>query len=169
MDKAITPFTLQDFDNLYNFMLPIWKKTYKGIISDKQIDFLVNKYFKKENVDKFLQQGYEYYKIFDKGVLIFLEREKDIFLDKLYLDESLRGKNIPSLAFEFLLKRKKDITLNVNQGNERAVKCYLKNGFTIEVSHDVVLENGMINKDYIMRKKYKNEWNFSLVFWFYKL
>ncbi len=156
MQNIITPFTKTDFDTLYDFMLPIWEKTYAGVIPQEQIEFLVNKYFKKENVDKFINEGYEYFKIYDKGVLIFVEREKDIFLDKLYLDESLRGKNIPPIVFDFLLKRKKDITLNVNQGNKRAVNCYLKNGFEIEVTHDVELGNGMINKDYIMRKRYLN-------------
>lgn len=135
-------------------MSPIWKTTYKGIISDKQIDFLLDKYFKKDNVEKFLQQGYEYFNILNNGVLIFIEREDDIFLDKLYLNEKIRGQNIPSIVFDFLFSRKKDITLNVNQGNKRAVSCYLKNGFTIEVTHNVILENGMINKDYIMRKKF---------------
>ncbi len=157
MKKLLTPFTKQDFEGLYDFMLPIWKDTYVGVISSEQIDFLVNKYFKSENVATFLQKGYEYFKILNGGVLIFLERENDVFLDKLYLSENLRGKNVPSLVFDFLLSRKKDITLNVNRGNKRAVKCYLKNGFEIELSHDVVLENGMINTDYVMRKKYKSE------------
>ncbi len=157
MKNIISPFTEKDFDNLYNFMLPIWTKTYIGIIPNEQIEFLVNKYFKKEQVDKYLLQGYEYFKILDGGVVIFLERENDIFLDKLYLDESLRGKNIPPLVFDFLLKRKKDITLNVNQANAPAVKCYLKNGFKIKKALDVVLENGMINKDYVMIKEYKND------------
>lgn len=157
MEKLLTPFTEQDFEGLYDFMLPIWKDTYKDVISNEQIEFLVNKYFQRENVATFLRKGYEYFKILDDGVLIFLEREDDVFLDKLYLSKKLRGQNIPPLVFDFLLSRKKDITLNVNQGNKRAVNCYLKNGFKIEVTHDVVLENGMINKDYVMRKKYKNE------------
>lgn len=149
----LTDFTEKDFLSLYDFMKPIWVETYTGVISNAQIEFLLNKYFKPENIKKFIEMGYTYKSVDKIGVLIYQEREKEIFIDKLYLPPSARGKGYPEKVFAELLKTGKDLILNVNQGNKRAVSCYLKNGFIIEVTHDVVLENGMINKDYIMRKK----------------
>ena len=55
--------------------------------------------------------------------------------------------------FKELLRLGKDITLNVNQSNERACRCYLKNGFVIDEEQIIELEDGMINKDYRMRLK----------------
>ena len=62
---------------------------------------------------------------------------------------------IPREIFQELQKSGKDLTLNVNRANERAVKCYLKNGFQIERETEILLDNGMINCDYEMRLKTK--------------
>lgn len=98
-------------------------------------------------------QGYQYKKIDDVGVLVFVEREKDVYLDKLYLTPSVRGKNYPAFVFAWLQRLGKDITLNVNQSNERAVRCYLKNGFVILSKTDIDLGDGMVNCDYVMQKR----------------
>ncbi len=153
--QGIRKFEKQDFDNLYDFMRPLWFETYLSIISKEQIEFLLDKYFKKENVENFIAKGYEYYSLYNEGVLVFVERENDVFMDKLYLLPSARGKGIAKKAFEFMLLRNKPIKLNVNQQNQRALKCYLKNGFKIIEEKDVVLENGMINKDFVLLKDNK--------------
>lgn len=149
----LTDFTQQDFIELYDFMRPIWFETYTNVIPLEQIEFLLDKYFDPKNVQNFIKQGYSYKKVDGVGVLIYQERDNDVFIDKLYLPSKFRGMGYPEKVFDELLKLNKDLTLNVNQANKRAVACYLKNGFSIEVTHDVDLGNGMINKDYIMRKK----------------
>lgn len=149
----LTDFTKKDFDTLYDFMKPIWFETYTGVIPSQQIEFLLDKYFSPKNVEKFIKEGYTYKKVDEVGVVIYLEKENEIFLDKLYLTPTARGKGYPEKVFKELQLTGKDLTLNVNQGNKRAVNCYLKNGFIIEVTHDVVVGDGMINKDYVMRKK----------------
>ncbi len=148
--QGIRKFTTKDFCSLYDFMRPLWFETYSKIIPSEQIEFLLDKYFKAENIEKFKAEGYEYFSLFEQGVLVFVERETEVFMDKLYLLPSARGKGIATKAFEFMLSRKKPIKLNVNQQNQRALKCYLKNGFKIIEEKDVILENGMINKDYIL-------------------
>ncbi|MBQ8429971.1 MAG: N-acetyltransferase [Clostridia bacterium] len=146
-------FTEQDFDGLYEFMRPIWHETYGDILPATQIDFLLDKYFSPKGLNAYRMQGYEYFRIDDIGVLVIQERENEVYLDKLYLLPTARGKGYPEKVFSELLKRGKDVVLNVNQGNERAVKCYRKNGFIVEKVIDIDLGNGMINQDYILRKK----------------
>ena len=148
-------FSENDYLSLYAFMRPIWLDTYGGFLPEEQVLFLLDKYFAPHNLTKFRQKGYQYFKIDDVGVLVFVEREQDVYLDKLYLLPSARGKGYASFAFEQLLKLKKDIVLNVNQNNERAVACYQKHGFCIDEIIDIPLGNGMINQDYVMRKKYQ--------------
>ena len=149
----LTEFTQQDFDGLYDFMHPIWHETYGDILPSAQIDFLLDKYFSAKGLNAYRMQGYEYFRIDNAGVLVIQEREREIYLDKLYLLPAARGKGYPQKVFAELLKRGKDILLNVNQGNQRAVKCYQKNGFIIDEVLDIKLGDGMVNQDYIMRKK----------------
>ena len=153
----LTPFKSQDFDCLHEFMRPLWHEVYGPILPPVQIDFLLEKYFSAKGLNDYLAQGYEYFWIEDNGahigVLAIQEREREIYLDKLYLLPDARGKGYPEQVFSALLQRKKDILLNVNQANERAVNCYRKHGFFIDEVTDIPLGNGMVNKDFVMRKK----------------
>ncbi len=144
-------FNEKDYLGLYDFMRPIWLETYGGFLPVEQIEFLLQKYFSLEGLAHFRAQGYRYRKIADAGVLVTVDKGEYIYLDKLYLLPSQRGHGYAEAVFDELKKAGKDIALNVNQSNERAVKCYLKNGFVIERTTDVLLENGMINRDYEMR------------------
>ena len=144
-------FTEKDFEGLYDFMRPLWLDTYGSILPVEQIEFLLQKYFSAEGIAQFRAKGYRYQKIGDAGVLVTVEKPDSIYVDKLYLLPSQRGHGYAKAVFDELKTLGKDITLNVNQANERAVKCYLKNGFVIERKTDILLENGMVNCDYEMR------------------
>ncbi len=153
----ILAFEEQDYTSLYAFMQPLWLETYGDILPEKQIRHLVEYYFSPDGIAAFRKQGYEYFKLCEKeeivGVLVFLEREKYVYLDKLYLLPTARGKEYPALAFAFMQTRQKPIRLNVNRANERAIKCYQKNGFKIIAREKIELGNGMINQDYVMQKR----------------
>ena len=149
----IRAFTPQDFAEIYDFMRPLWHETYGHILSKEHIDFLLDKFFSQKGLQEYRSMGYEYYKLGDEGVLVFVERETETYMDKLYLLPSARGKGYPTQAFAFMAKRGKDLVLSANQANARALRCYQKNGFVIEKTVDVLLENGMVNHDYILRKK----------------
>lgn len=152
----ILAFEEQDYTSLYAFMQPLWVETYGDILPARQIDFLLEKYFAPEAINAFRRQGYEYFKLCEGqeiiGALVFLEREKHVYMDKLYLLPTARGKGYPALAFAFMQTRDKAIRLNVNRANERAVKCYQKNGFEIIAREKIELGDGMVNYDYLMQK-----------------
>jgi len=150
-------FLEQDFDNLYDFMRPLWLETYGDILPVTQIEFLLDKYFSKEGLTHFRSLGYRYRKIADVGVLVTVDKGTEIYLDKLYLLPSARGHGYAKSVFEALKTEGKDITLNVNQANERAVKCYLKSGFVIERKTNIPLGHGMVNCDYEMRLHVKQK------------
>ena len=149
----IRAFTPQDFAEIYEFMYPLWHETYGGFLTKEHIDFLLDKFFSKKGLDEYRALGYEYYKLGDDGVLVFIEKENETYMDKLYLRPCARGKGYPAQAFAFMAKRGKDLVLSANRNNARAVKCYQKNGFVIEKQIDIDFGNGMVNCDYILRKK----------------
>ncbi len=149
----LTAFTNQDFDNLYAFMRPIWLKTYGGFLPEAQILFLLDKYFSKDGLAHYRALGYRYQKIENIGVLVTVDKGKEIYIDKLYFLPSAQGHGYAKQVFNALKTLGKDLTLNVNRQNEYAVKCYLKNGFVIERKVEIPLDNGMVNCDYEMRLK----------------
>ena len=152
----IQAFNAQDFSVLYDFMRPLWLETYAEILPAEQIDFLLDKYFSENGLTEFQEKGYEYFKLTEKGktvgVLVFIQRENDVFMDKLYLLPCARGKNYPAQAFAFMAKRNPTVTLNVNQANARAFRCYQKNGFTVIAAKEISHGNGMVNRDFVMQK-----------------
>ena len=149
----LTEFCENDYQNIYAFMKPLWQETYGGFLPKAQISFLLDTYFSEEGLERFRKQGYRYYTVDDSGVLVFVEKEEYVYLDKLYLLPTARGKGYPELVFNWLMERfEKPVRLNVNQKNERAVRCYLKNGFQIIEKVDIPLENGLVNCDYVMQK-----------------
>ena len=155
----LTSFEEKDFLTLYDYMYPLWHDTYGGIIPKAQIDLLLDKYFSAEGIEHYRSAGYEYFKLDDNGkvgVVVICEKNGTTYLDKLYLSHESRGKGYPTFVFGELLKLGRDITLNVNQGNERALKCYFKNGFTIDSEETIDLGNGMVNKDYNLRLTKEN-------------
>ena len=155
----LSEFNEQDFLTIKDFMTPLWYSTYGGIIPNEQIALLIEKYFSDDGLRHFRSEGYEYFKLVDGetvGIVVICEKDGATYLDKLYLTEQSRGKGYASFVFSELLRLGRDITLNVNQGNARAVRCYEKNGFVIEEEQYIDLGGGMVNKDYRMRLTMEN-------------
>ena len=152
-----TKFEKQDFAKLYDFMRPLWHDTYKEILSTEHIDFLIDKYFSPLHITAFRKQGYRYYKLENEnglcGVLVFVLRETGVFMDKLYLAPTARGKGYATAAFALMSSVHPTVTLNVNQANARALRCYQKNGFQIIAEEKITFGDNMVNVDYIMQKK----------------
>ena len=154
----LTLLTEQEFSSLRAFMSPLWHETYGDFLPREQIEFLLDKYFSKEGLQFYREQGYEYRNIMSDqnervGVLVYVQREKDTYMDKLYLLPQARGKGYPAFVFAYLCSFGKDVRLSANQKNARALKCYQKNGFVIEEKMDIQLGHGMVNCDYILCKK----------------
>lgn len=146
-------FEESDFKSIKDFMTPIWYKTY-SFLPKEQVELLIEKYFSDEGLCRYRADGYKYMKLTDGklvGIAVYCEFSGDTYLDKLYLKEESRGMGYPSFVFSELLRLGRDITLNVNQSNERAVACYKKNGFKIESEETIELGGGMVNRDYRMR------------------
>ena len=158
-------FAVSDYETIRDFMTPIWHNTY-AFLPREQVELLLDKYFSEDGLKHYRELGYTYMKLVDKktvGIVVFCEREDETYLDKLYLSEDSRGKGYPSFVFAELLSLGRDITLNVNQSNERAVACYRKNGFVIEKEELIDLGGGMVNRDYRMRLTLENFKNSGLV------
>lgn len=143
----------ENLENIYKFMYPLWHEVYKEIIPEKQIDFLLHKYFDVENIRTYIKDNYIYEKIIlDEnvvGIICYKLFDNYVYLDKIYLLKSYRNLGISKFVYHHLLSFKNRIRLNVNQKNPTVIS-YLKNGFKIIKEESYDLGQDMINIDYIM-------------------
>ena len=143
----------ENLENIYKFMYPLWHEVYKEIIPEKQIDFLLHKYFDVENIRTYIKDNYIYEKIIvDEnvvGIICYKLFDNYVYLDKIYLLKDYRNLGISKFVYHHLLSFKNRIRLNVNQKNP-AVNSYLSSGFKIIKEESYDLGQDMINIDYIM-------------------
>ena len=143
----------ENLENIYKFMYPLWHEVYKEIIPEKQIDFLLHKYFDVQSIKSYLKDNYIYEKVIvDEnvvGIICYKLFDNYVYLDKIYLLKSYRNLGISKFVYHHLLSFKNRIRLNVNQKNA-AVNSYLRSGFKIIKEESYDLGQDMINIDYIM-------------------
>lgn len=142
----------------------IWHECFVGIISNGQIDYMVEKFQSLGAMTEQIEnQGYTYFAVRDNGELcgyIGVKPEEDdrFFLSKLYLHKNSRGKGIASLmlakVFDEARKTgKKRVYLTVNKYNDRAVAVYKKTGFVTVDTAVTDIGNNYVMDDFIMEYK----------------
>lgn len=141
----------------------IWHECFVDIISEGQIDYMVEKFQSFVPIrDKIENEKYEYYMVFDDGDFcgyfgICPESDTTLFLSKFYLRKDKRGKGIASVMFDFIFDKmekdkKEHIYLTVNKGNTHAIEVYKNKGFKIINDTVTDIGNGYVMDDYIMQK-----------------
>lgn len=135
----------------------IWHEYWPVILTPAQIDYMVEK-FQSENAIKsqIENENYAYYFITENnqnvGYFGFADHHDYIFLSKLYISGSHRGKGLGRKAFEKIkeLSGGKKIKLTVNKYNEDTIAAYLKWEFKIVDSVVTDIGNNFVMDDYIM-------------------
>ena len=139
----------------------IWREWFPSIISESQIDYMLDKFQSVDAITKQLTEGYRYF-IIRKGETyvgytgVRPDPDGRLFLSKLYIKKEHRGKGYASETFEFLkeLCREKGlrgIWLTVNKNNESTIGVYKHCGFKI-IGEDVTdIGNGFVMDDYFFQ------------------
>ena len=141
----------------------IWTEHYTSIIGSDQVEYMLDK-FQTENAiaDQIQNKGYVYYLIEESkqtvGYCAIAQEGDELFLSKLYILKTMRGKGIARKTIDFIkiiaLKRKlRRITLTVNKNNIEPISAYEKLGFvnTGPVVQDI--GEGFVMDDYKMELK----------------
>jgi len=141
----------------------IWWPSYRNIISDEQISFMLNDMYSSESLREQMNSGIEFLLVErDKLPLAFAgfsetDTRNQVFkLHKLYVLPTEQGQGTGRKLIEqvsSLAKAKggKILELNVNRGNP-AHHFYSKIGFDIYQTVDINYHHFVLN-DYVMRKK----------------
>jgi RimJ/RimL family protein N-acetyltransferase len=145
---------------LANLASEIWHEYWTGILSLKQIDYMVDK-FQSEYaiIAQMRNENYVYFYILSEGekagYIGMSKKDSYLFLSKLYIKNLFRHKGIGTESFEFIKKyakgnNYKKIRLTVNKYNKNTIDAYNKWGFKTIDSVVTDIGNGFVMDDYIM-------------------
>ena len=140
----------------------VWREHFKGIISDGQIEYMLNKFQSIEAISKAVNdEGYTYYIFWEgnipAGYMGVCEKEGRLFLSKLYLLKEFRKKGFSRQALSFLedyCKNNglKSVWLTCNKYNADSLAVYERLGFKTVDTAVTDIGGGYVMDDYILEK-----------------
>lgn len=152
---------LEDIHALADTAKKIWNEYFIDIITQEQIDYMVEKFQSYPALSKaILEDGYTYYLAYkDKEVVGYcgVQPQQDrLFLSKLYVVKEMRGKGISSQLFSYALEQAKRqqlsaIYLTCNKYNEHSLQVYAHKGFRQIDAVQSDIGHGFIMDDYILQ------------------
>lgn len=138
----------------------IWRQHFTPIIGEDQVNYMVEKFQSYPALKAQIEtDGYEYFQIRCGGLLAGytgVHAELDaLFLSKLYLHQSFRGRRLATRTFHFLTgicqdRGLKRIWLTCNKYNENTLQIYRHLGFEVTDTQEADIGSGFIMDDYIM-------------------
>lgn len=139
----------------------IWREHYIPIVGKEQVDYMLNKFQSKQAISEQIKNGFLYFLIKIKnqfiGYIGVQPKGDELFLSKIYIKFSERGKGYGRQAINFIENLTKDkklskLTLTVNKNNLNTIKSYEKLGFKNLGSVIQDIGNGFVMDDYKMEK-----------------
>lgn len=139
----------------------IWPKAFKDILSNDQIDYMLDWMYNVQTLEEQVQTGFLYYVVKENGVargFLGLEPnypDADILrIHKLYVLPEDQGKGLGRVLLNQAIDVAFDLDLhtlhlNVNRFN-KAVKFYEHCGFKITGEEDIDIGKEYLMEDYIM-------------------
>jgi GNAT superfamily N-acetyltransferase len=150
-----------DIPLIQNLAEKSWKSAYSEILSEQQIEYMLNEMYSATEISNHLQNpNYYYYLIFDHETVVgFLgfefHYEKDTTkLHRIYLLEEFKGKGLGKQGLDFMKEKVSEtsdsrIILNVNKENP-AKKIYESQGFRVYHAEAFDIGNGFVMDDFLM-------------------
>lgn len=162
MIKEVT--TDKDVRMVAQLALPIWHEAFANIITEEQIDYMIEQFQSYEAVTRQrTEEGYIYMLCLLGGKAVGycgIQPKEDgtLYLSKMYLLKEARGRGLFTEVVKFLKEHCKarslhSIWLTVNKNNARAIAAYEKNGFTKIRSQVADIGHGFVMDDYVYELK----------------
>lgn len=163
-DPIIRACRETDLPTLATLAQHIWQQHYPSIISQDQIDYMLQQRYGSNELLAELntpQHWLDGLWLGDTMVgfanYFICSDAATMKLDKLYLHPDWHGKGLGSLLLEYVSARSRQqgcdrLTLAVNKRNAKALKSYQRNGFEITEEVLVAIGNGFVMDDFIMHK-----------------
>ena len=141
----------------------IWNNYFITIITQSQIDYMIDKFQSEMSMTEQIKSGYEYYNFVLNGEIIGYfavcpKEDNTLFLSKLYLKKAHRGNGYARKAFEFIKQLAMEkgcnlIWLTVNKRNDDSIAIYKKFGMEIIRSEVTDIGSGYVMDDFVFGYK----------------
>lgn len=151
-----------DIPALRELVFKVWPQTYRGMITDEQIDYMLELMYSESSLLKQMQDGARFIFIDNDGEPVgyasFQQVGPGLFkLHKIYVLPSQQGKGTGKYMIDYIIEEVKkqgatSLQLQVNRRN-KARHFYEKLGFSVIQSCDFDIGNGYVMDDYVMEKK----------------
>ena len=160
MDISFKRATAADIPLIRSLADRIWWQHYPDIISNDQIIYMLNMMYSEKSITEQMEKKQNYTLIYADGepVGYYSVGEKSpghYFLHKFYIDTAKHRNGVGAAAFDHMLKNDckgfKEIRLQVNRRNIKAVNFYFKKGFVIDYAEDFDIGNGYSMDDFFMK------------------
>lgn len=162
IEITIRPITPPEVPVIAALAREIWQASYPGIITQEQIDFMLEQrygherlYDDLEDADKWLDQAL----LGERRVgFAFSELRKGEFkLDKLYIHPDVQRRGVGGQMIEHVAARARKLgypalVLQVNKRNTKAIASYQKYGFVVRETTVEDLGRYVMD-DFVMEKK----------------
>ncbi len=141
-----------------------WRSHYRGIIPDKQIDYMLTRMYQPSALRHQIATGHRFIcAAYGPLIIAFasfsgsLEDLSEGQIHKLYVhpehqDHGIGVRLIDYLAGSLRALGRRCVTLTVNRRNIKAINFYFKVGFTIRSAVDIDIGEGFTMKDFVMAK-----------------
>jgi RimJ/RimL family protein N-acetyltransferase len=139
----------------------IWTEYYIPIIGKEQVDYMLERFQSKQAIAEQIKTGVLYFLIKDDnefiGYIAVQPKGRELFLSKIYIKSSKRGKGYGKKAVQYAETLAKErnlskVVLTVNKNNVNSIKAYEKIGFKNAGPVIQDIGEGFVMDDYKMEK-----------------
>lgn len=157
--------TEKDIERIAILADEIWREYYIPMVGKPQIDYMLENFQSAEAISNQISSGVDYYLItyetLPASYIAIKKEEKALFLSKIYVLKSHRGKKIGKAAMQFIEEKAKSyqlktIRLTVNINNANSISAYEKLGFVNVGSLKAPIGGGFFMDDFLMEKSISN-------------
>ena len=147
----------------------IWRQCYSEIISQSQIDYMLEQRFERNRLESELAGDERRYWLVEKcgetvayGVLSLLLNAKKVKIEQIYVDASVQRMGIGRALLDVLLAEAMllggtCVWLTVNRFNKTAIDFYLRSGFLNAGTKVTSIGNGFVMDDFVMEKELNSQ------------
>jgi GNAT superfamily N-acetyltransferase len=162
MQTSIRTATLNDRALIRSISERTWPSTYGHIISQEQIDFMLDWMYSDAALEEQMNKGHQFfiatYNNEDIGFCSVNKETDGHKLNKLYILPNIQGTGAGTLLLNKAVEIAKtegssSLYLQVNKHNN-AYDFYIKKGFTKESEFKFDIGNGFYMDDYVMRLQF---------------
>lgn len=159
----IRPITPPEVPAIASLAREIWQASYPEIITQAQIDFMLEQRYGHERLYDDLEDAHKWLdQAFFDGRRVgfaFSELRGDEFkLDKLYIHPDVQRRGVGGQMIEHVAARARRlghdcVILQVNKRNVKAINSYMKYGFVVRETMVDDIGSGYVMDDFVMEKK----------------